>query len=206
MFMRVTRFTSSTPLDDKRIADGGQRLSEAFGKIPGYLGASALLDRASGEAASITYWADAASLQASQEAGNAVRTQAAGGGLNIRDVRHYERVIQEYAGTPRVGVFARVTNFTVAPGRVDELLAHMKAVSVPQAKALPGFQSFLVSVDRATGLIGVASVWESEAAREASLAGVGEERRQTIERFGATLDDSQSYEVVALNVTLPAPA
>jgi hypothetical protein len=82
----------------------------------------------------------------------------------------------------------------------------MKSVTVPQAKAQPGFQSFLVSVNRESGLVGAASVWESEAAREASMSALAEERRQTAERFGAKLDDTQPYEVVAVNVTLPAPA
>jgi hypothetical protein len=38
------------------------------------------------------------------------------------------------------------------------------------------------------------------------MAALGEERRQMAERFGARLDDTQQYEVVAVNVTLPAPA
>jgi heme-degrading monooxygenase HmoA len=206
MYMRVTRFTTSTPIDDKRIADGGQRLNEAFGQSPGYLGWSALLDRASGEAASITYWADAASMQASEEVGAAVRARAVGEGMQVRDVQRYERLIQERVGAPRTGLFARVSDLVIAPQRIDELISHMKTVSVPQLRAQPGFDSFLVSADRGTGHIAVASVWESESAREASDAALGEERRQTAERFGATLGGMQPYEIVGVEVNLPAPA
>jgi heme-degrading monooxygenase HmoA len=206
MYMRVTRFTSSTPLDEQRIAEGGNRLAEAFGQTPGYLGWSALLDPASGEAASVTYWADAESMQASEEAGAAVRARTVSEGAQLRDVQRYERLIQERVGPPRTGLFARVTSFSIAPERMNELISHMSQVSVPQAKAQPGFQSFLVSANRETGQVGVASVWESEAAREASNTALSEERRQTAERFGATLDSIQTYEIVAVDVKLPAPA
>jgi heme-degrading monooxygenase HmoA len=206
MYMRVTRFTSSTPIDDKRIAEGGERLAAAFGQMPGYLGWSALLDRASGKAASVTYWADAESMQASEEAGAAVRARVASEGADIRDVQRYERLIQERVGTPQSGLFARVTNFSMAPERIDELIAHMKEVSVPQAKAQPGFRAFLVSANRETGQVGVASIWESEAAREASLGALADERRESMEKFGAAVESTENYEVVALDVKLPAPA
>jgi hypothetical protein len=75
MYVRVTRFGSSAPIDEQRIAQGGERLAATFGQTPGYLGWSALVDRASGKAASATYWADAESLEASEEAGAAVRAR-----------------------------------------------------------------------------------------------------------------------------------
>lgn len=206
MYIRVTRFMSSTPLDDKRIEESGQRVSEAFGQTHGYLGWSVLRDSASGESASITYWADADSMQASEDAGAAVRARVVSEGAQVRDVQRYERLIQERVGTPRVGTFARIASFSIAPARIDELIAHMNKVSVPQVKAQPGFEAFLVSANRDTGQVSVASVWESEAAREASSIALGEERRQTVEHFGATLDEIQPYEVVAVDVKLPAPA
>lgn len=206
MYMRVTRFRSSTPIDDKRIAEGGERLSAAFGQTPGYLGWSALLDRASGNAASVTYWADAESMQASEEAGEAVRARVASEGADIHDVQRYERLISERVGTPQSGGFARVVNFSMAPERINELIARMQEVSVPQAKAQPGFQAFLVSANRETGQVGVASVWDSEAAREASNMALGDERRQSLERFGASMESTETYEIVAVDVKLPAPA
>jgi hypothetical protein len=121
MHMRVTRFTSSTPLDDKRIAVGGARLAEAFGQTPGYLGWGALLDRASGEAASITYWADAESMHASEEVGAAMRARLVSEGAQVRDVQRSERLLQERAGAPRTGLFARVTSLSIAPERIDKL-------------------------------------------------------------------------------------
>jgi heme-degrading monooxygenase HmoA len=92
------------------------------------------------------------------------------------------------------------------PERIDELVSHMQQVSVPQAKAQPGFQAFLVSANRETGQVGVASIWDSEAAREASNTALGDERRQSLERFGATVEGTETYEVAAVDVKLPAPA
>jgi hypothetical protein len=81
-----------------------------------------------------------------------VRARVVSEGAEIRDVRRYERLIQERVGTPQVGLFARVTNFSIAPERIDELISRMKEVSVPQAKAQPGFRSFqqIISAGTAT--------------------------------------------------------
>ena len=206
MYMRVTRFTSSAPLDDERIAQGRQRLAEAFGQSPGYLGFAALFDRATGKVASVTYWADAESMQASEEAGTVVRARVVSEGAEIQDVQRYERLIQERVGAPRTGVFARVTNLSIAPERIDELISHMKEHTVPQAKAQPGVSCVPGERQPRTGQVGVSSIWESDAAREASNLALSDERRQTAEHFSATLDSIEPYEVVALDVKLPAPA
>ena len=41
---------------------------------------------------------------------------------------------------------------------------------------------------------------------EASNVAMADERRQTMERFGATVESVEPYEVVAVDVKLPAPA
>ncbi len=206
MYMRVTRFTSSQPMDEARIAQGAERLTAAFGQTPGYLGWAALADRASGKAVSITYWADAESLQASEEAGAAVRARVVSEGAQVVDVQRYERLIQERVGAPRPGVFARVTQFSIAPERIDELISYMTETTVPQVRAQPGFHAFLVSANRETGKVTASSVWESEAAREASDVALRDERRRTTERFGGTIESIEPYEVVAADIKLPAPA
>jgi heme-degrading monooxygenase HmoA len=205
MFMRTTRFTPVTPMDDARIVEGGERLAAAFGQMPGYFGWSALYDRASGQAASVTYWADAESLRASEEVGNAARARVVSEGAEIRSVQRAERLISERGAAPRTGVLARVTTFSIAPERIDELISHMNQVTVPQVRATSGFQAFLVNANRETGEIGVASIWDSAASREASMAALSDERQQTMDRFEATVESVESYEVVAVDVKLPTP-
>ena len=95
MYIRVTRATTSQPLGDERVTQGGQRLTETFGQTPGYLGWAALVDRASGKYASITYWADAESMQASEQAGAALRARVASESSQVIDVERYEFLIQE---------------------------------------------------------------------------------------------------------------
>ena len=206
MYTRVTRFTNPEPLTDARIAEAAQRMSETFGQTPGYLGWSALVDHASGKAISVTYWADAASMQASEDAGAALRGHVISQGAQLIDLERYELLIQERVAPPSAGTFVRLTQLTLAPERIDELMAVMTQTSVPQTKALPGFRSFLVSANRAAGKVLVATVWESTAAREASDAAVRDERRQTAERVGASVVSVEPYEVAAVDLKLPAPA
>jgi len=206
MYIRVTRATTSQPLDDERVRQGGQRLTETFGQTPGYLGWAALVDRASGKYVSVTYWADAESMQASEEAGAALRARVASEGSQVIDVERYEFLIQERVESPRAGTSLRVTELAIAPERIDELISHMAQNSAPQVKAQTGFRSFLVSANRDTGKVLVASVWESAAAREASDVALRDERRTTTERFGATVVSIELYDSAAVEVKLPAPA
>src|SRR5436190_22373560 len=102
MFIRITRFTSSEPLDEQRLATSAQRMTETLGQLPGYLGWSALADSARLKAASVTYWADAASMQASEEAGAAMRAQVLSEGSQLVDLERYEFLIQERIAPPTV--------------------------------------------------------------------------------------------------------
>ncbi len=206
MYIRVTRATTSQPLGDERVTQGGQRLTETFGQTPGYLGWAALVDRASGKYVSVTYWADAESMQASEEAGAALRARVASEGSQVIDVERYEFLIQERVESPRAGTFLRVTELAITPERINELISHMAQNSVPQVKAQTGFRSFLVSANREAGKVLVASVWESAAAREASDVALRDERRTTTERFGASVVSIELYESAAVEVRLPEPA
>src|SRR5205814_6474406 len=96
-----------------------RRMSEAFGQTPGYLGWAALVDRAGSKAISVTYWADAASMQATEEAGAALRAQAVSEGSQLTDIERYEFLIQERVSAPQSGTFARVTALAMTPELID---------------------------------------------------------------------------------------
>ena len=86
------------------------------------------------------------------------------------------------------------------------MIADTRQAGVAPVKAQPGFQSFLVSADRETGRVSVSSVWESEAAREASRVPMADRRQLTMDRFGATVESVETYEIVGVDVKLPAPS
>jgi len=174
--------------------------------MPGYRGWSALVDHASGNAISVTYWADADSMQASEAVGAAVRARVISEGSQLIDLDRFEELIAERSQTPRTGTFARVTQLVLPPERIDELVSAMRQESLPQLRAQSGFRSLLVSGNRADGKVVVATIWESTETREASDAAMREERQQLIARVGGHVDSVERFEVVAANITMPAPA
>ncbi|MBV9577797.1 MAG: antibiotic biosynthesis monooxygenase [Chloroflexi bacterium] len=206
MFMRVTRLTPAGPIDEALIAQAGERLAAAYGYIPGYLGYSVMLDRANNEANVVTYWTDAESMLASEEASNVIRERLTSEGNQMRSVRQMELVIQDSVTPARSGSFARISHLSVSPERLDELITETKEVGVPAVKGAPGFQAFLVTANRQTGEVAVSSVWESAEAREASKQPMSAQRQHTMEHFGATFEGVDNYEIVAVDVRLPAPA
>jgi heme-degrading monooxygenase HmoA len=65
-------------------------------QIDGHQGSTLLVDRNGGKAVTITYWDTEDHLNASVQAANELRQQAAdAGGLSIRDVAHYEVALEE---------------------------------------------------------------------------------------------------------------
>jgi heme-degrading monooxygenase HmoA len=181
-------------------------MKEAYGQMPGYRGWSALVDQSSDTLISVTYWADADSMRASDDAGAAMRSRLVSEGAQLVDVERFEDLIVERLHTPRTGTSARATQLVLPPERIDDLVSAMRQESLPQLKAQPGFRALLVSGNRETGKIVVSTVWESAEAREASGAAMSDERQQTTDRVGGRVESVESFEVVAVNMTVPAPA
>jgi heme-degrading monooxygenase HmoA len=96
MHARVSLYEGSPEVDiDSAMQTFEDRLND-LQKIDGHQGVTLLVDRNSGKAVTITYWDTDDHLQASVEAANKLRQQAAdAGGLSVRDVAHYEVAMEQ---------------------------------------------------------------------------------------------------------------
>jgi heme-degrading monooxygenase HmoA len=63
---------------------------------------------------------------------------------------------------------ARVTKFTVEPGRVDDATEYYRSTVLPQARELEGFKGGVALIDRDGGSIFSFTLWENEEAMRAS--------------------------------------
>jgi len=195
MFIRVTWFESSPDRLDEQIANYPQQIATGLGSLHGYMGASLLIDRGTGAGAAVTYWESAESMQASEEAGAALRSQvtAADGG-QIREIDRFELMVEERAAPPRANTFVRVNALQGSLAKVDDLANLVRGDAMSVLKAQSGFRAVLMGADRQTGRMVIASVWETANDREASIAALQELRQRAPQVAGAETMKTELYE------------
>ena len=206
MFARMTWVQITPERLDERTANYPQEIQSAFGQLPGFLGMALVANRATGAAASISYWDSADTMQASEEAGTAVRQQAAqGDDVQLRDVDRFEFIIQERVGPPRAGNCLRLNDLQGSPAKIDDV-ANLLRERGMAVKDRPGFRALLMAANRQTGRMLVASAWETAADREASDASAQGLRSEAAQVAGAETVKVDLYEYLFAEVRTGAPA
>jgi heme-degrading monooxygenase HmoA len=92
-------------------------------------------------------------------------------------------------------MYARMTTAQGAPGKVDEGTRSVREQALPAVQKQPGFKGFYNLVDRTSGKTVTLSLWESEAAMQASAGAVDPFRKQAIAAIGAPTPTVEMYEV-----------
>jgi len=206
MFARMTWVQITPERLDERTANYPQEIQSAFGQLPGFLGMALVANRATGAAASISYRDSADTMQASEEAGTAVRQQAAqGDDVQLRDVDRFEFIIQERVGPPRAGNYLRLNDLQGSPAKIDDV-ANLLRERGMAVKDRPGFRALLMAANRQTGRMLVASAWETAADREASDASAQGLRSEAAQVAGAETVKVDLYEYLFAEVRTGAPA
>lgn len=99
-------------------------------------------------------------------------------------------------------MYARVSTFT-GVSDVDAFLEILRAV-LPDMQAQRGYKGLSASADRAAGVVGVLSMWETEADREASEGAMAKDREGAASQVGAKLTVENYEEMVTLMSKPPA--
>ena len=92
---------------------------------------------------------------------------------------------------------ARVTRFKAELARVDEGIRNIKENVVPSAKKLAGFKGGYWLLDRKTGVGFSVTIFESEAALQASEDAAKKIREQAASSGATQITGVERYEVVA---------
>ncbi|MGP4018078.1 antibiotic biosynthesis monooxygenase [Saccharopolyspora sp. 5N708] len=94
MHARVGTYTGPSDALDQ-LARGVDRLQPELQQLGGFRGAYVLVDRDSGKAMTVTFWADEQAAKDSAEAANRMRRRAAiASGQTIQNVETYEVALQ----------------------------------------------------------------------------------------------------------------
>jgi heme-degrading monooxygenase HmoA len=200
MFARVSRGSLSADKLEEGVEFFKQKLLPQVSNLPGFMGAAALGDRASGRAASVTYWADAEAMLASEASASAGRGQEAERGVTPLDVQRYELVIIERVAPATANVFVRSNEIDAVVDKLEDSIKFVRDQVVPNVRSQTGFRALLMGVDWRSGHCLVSSIWETVADLEASEAAVREQRREATNVAGAGDVRVERYEVMYLEM------
>jgi hypothetical protein len=98
---------------------------------------------------------------------------------------------------PRI---ARLTRFTVQPGRFDERLRFSREQTFPASRQLPGCEGGLLLADATTGQTISISLWRSAADLEAATSNAGYEELRPYHRFAAGPVIQEQLEVAQIGL------
>src|SRR5690606_38213562 len=139
MFARTTTVTASTTSIDRGVRYLEDHAMPALQEIPGFVGLSTLVDRATGRCIITTSWRSMDTMRASEASVRALRQQAAAA-FEATDyaVDLWEVALMHRAQTSAVAAGAQVSWLEGDPDTMDTLVdAFRKAV--PDLEKLPGF-------------------------------------------------------------------
>jgi heme-degrading monooxygenase HmoA len=196
MFARVTTFQIAPDQVDEGIRTVEAKIRPSASGQPGFLDLDIAVDRQTGRGYVVTWWADEASIAASEANAHQLRAQTSQTiSSETLSARTYECTYQASENAPRAHA-ARVTPFRVSADRVDEVTQWTNEQLMPTYRAQSGFANWLNLTDRTTGEGYVVSLWERAEAMQAAEALVGQSRVRGTEEMGLQLGPTERYEVV----------
>ena len=100
-------------------------------------------------------------------------------------------------------MFNRVVTFTGATD-IDAGVRYLNETVAPLLREQKGFRGAIASADRAAGMLGVLTLWETEAERDASESGLMQSREEGLRVIGGTMT-VENYEELLAEPAEPPP-
>jgi heme-degrading monooxygenase HmoA len=98
-------------------------------------------------------------------------------------------------------MYARVLTFS-GVSDIEAGIRFLQDTALPIVRSQRGYQGLNASADRAGGVLGVLSLWDSEADRDASESALGKTRDEARSVLGGTLT-VETYEELAVEISKP---
>jgi hypothetical protein len=167
--------------------------------LPGSHGLGMWVNRVTGEALVISVWEDAQSLAASEEVAGGARAEAAARVNGQVSVQRLEAVIVDQARGNEVGEPMRLLRLKSNPGQAAENTAWATEKVLPEIRDLPGYVSYVLAIDQATGEAAAMSSYATQADADSSLAATAWIRDACAER-GIDITALTTYEVAIVGI------
>jgi heme-degrading monooxygenase HmoA len=191
MFVRETRVQGSPDRVQEAIENYEKNILPRVRKTPGNVGAALLINRQTGAGIGVSYWESAKAMSASEEMGNQARAQSAKDvpGSQVINVERAELMIMDRAAPPKVGSVLRAVTVSGDPEKLDAAIVQIRNHVLPVLKAQKGYRATIVGVDRQTGRLAAATVWDTKADLDAGESKIAGPRAEAAKIAGAGPSD-----------------
>lgn len=203
MHIRMTTVDGAAERFDDVLALLRDRVQPLVDGLPGSRGLAALVSRERGRVIATTAWDSAEDRAASDAALAPLRAEAAellGGAVTVEELELavFERIVPASAGC-----WTRMTRTSVDASRIEEGIVAFSTQVLPALRALPGFCTAVLLVDRATGTAITATTWASRQALDDSAPRMQGLRQAVTSSLGTQVLDVTAYEVAITGIRPP---
>ena len=92
--------------------------------------------------------------------------------------------------------YVRMTRLQIDPSTVEDGIRFFREVAMPTAHRTQGFAGARLLVDRTSGALISAMLWESDAAARAAESAMSQPRAQGAQQLGVTVPTTEIFEMV----------
>ena len=203
MYARSTTFKDRPEALDDAVALVRDDIMPAVQAMDGCVGLSMLVDRTSGSCIVTTAWASQPDLESSAPRVAPLRDRAHRLFGSRPEVRVWEIAVLHRAHHTGDGACARVTWLRVPPDGVDDQVDSFRMGTLPQVEELPGFCSASLLVDRMTGQMALAVVYDSAEMLDRSREAAMGLRAEAVRGTAAEVVDVAEFDVVLAHLRVP---
>jgi heme-degrading monooxygenase HmoA len=201
---RTSRFSADPARLDAGVGHLRHDAMPDLQRMPGFVGMSGLVDRASGRCLVTTAWRDE---QAMREAADAVATLregvASAMGAGEPELAEWEFAsVHRRTRTP-AGACTRVTWGRVGGGDVEQLRGTYVGELLPRLEEVPGFVSVTLLVDRGSGRAAIATTYDGRESMERTREMVGELREHFTRSVGMEVTEVAEFELALAHLRVP---
>lgn len=203
MFARTTTLTARQPGIDRGIRYVRDEVMPALQTVDGFVGLSALVDRATGRCIITSSWQSSSALRASEVRARPIidRCVAAFDGENAV-VDEWEVALMHRAHTSEDAACARVSWIEGDPETMSEAIDAFRGI-VTELEQLPGFASASLLVDRTGGRAVSTVVYDSAAAMAKARARASALRTRVADATGTYVIEIAEFELAISHLRVP---
>jgi quinol monooxygenase YgiN len=206
VYARSTTVQGNPDRIDQGIAMVRNEVLPAVTEMPGCLGLSMMVDRASGHGIVTTSWESAEAMAATAETVRPMRDKAAELLGGSAEVAEWEVAVMHRAHHSSPGAYVRSTWLQADPSTVERALDVFRMGVLPKVEELRGFCSASLLIDRANGRAVGSVVFDDFTALEDSRQAAMAIRSGAASEMGADVLDVREHELVLAHLHIPEMA
>jgi heme-degrading monooxygenase HmoA len=203
MYARSTTVRGNPQSIDKAMAYMRDDVMPAVQDMAGCIGLSMLCNRDSGRCIATTAWETEEAMHDSETAVHDMREHYAEMLRGGAEVQEWEIAVLHRLQTAPDGACCRVSWASGDPARLDDATSTLRTSLLPRIEELPGFCSVSMLIDRNSGRVVTATVYESRDAMNRAGGQAMPMREEFSRQMGMEISEVAEFDLVLAHLRVP---